>query len=122
MFLEGLHSTQQFIKCNNCIFSNCLFSYLDNNKPRREIIEKVPPSTTLYTLNEHMPFELLISIIYFQTKAYLNVIFVPASVNGSILYLIPLTLHCRSIFGALSISAVAWLSFSSSASALLDRT
>lgn len=82
------------------------------------------PSATSYALNSQMPFELLIFIIYFQAEAYLNVFFllVSALVDGGILYLIPLTLYCCSIFGALSIRAVAWLSFSSSASALLDRT
>lgn len=71
-----------------------------------------------------MLYEFLIFIIYFQAEVYLNVALFFSLLwwMGGILYLIPLTLYCCSIFGALSISAVAWLSFSSSASALLDRT
>lgn len=127
MLLEGLDLTEQFIW-----YYSCQFCYLYNNKPRREIVQKADAAelskliwyTASYTLNLQMRFEGLIFIIYFQAAAYLNVVFFLSLLRwmGGILYLIPLTLYCCSIFGALSISAVAWLSFSSSASVLLDRT
>lgn len=75
----------------------------------------------------HLVYQCLLNSLYLSlVSAPRHICFSSASASVDVcvgfLPLIPLTLLLLLNFGAPSISAVAWLSFSSSASALVDRT